>query len=85
MYAVPAAITMDNASRSLGDLRRAIDGGETAVGLEALAHSDSSAVAVVLAALRHARASGKTLRFSGMPASLQSLAKLYGVDGLLVA
>ena len=85
MYSVPAAITMANASKSLADLRRAIDGGETAVGLEALAHSDSSALAVILAAIRYAQGAGKVLRVSGMPASMQSLAKLYGVDGLVPA
>lgn len=83
MYSVPAAITMDNASSSLGDLRRAIDGGETVIGLASLARSDSSALAVLLAAVRHAQGAGKVLRVSGMPAPMQSLAKLYGVDTLL--
>jgi phospholipid transport system transporter-binding protein len=83
MYAVPAAVTMGNASKSLADLRRAIDGGETEVGLQALAHSDSSALAVILAGVRHAQTTGRVLRVSGMPASLQSLARLYGVEGLL--
>ena len=85
MYSVPASITMDNASQNLADLRRVVDGGETVVGLEALAHSDSSGLAVILAAIRYAQGAGKSLRVSGMPASMQSLAKLYGVDGLLSA
>ncbi len=74
---------MDNASKTLADLRRAIDGGETAVGLEALAHSDSSALAVVIEAVRYAQVAGKTLHVGGMPPSMQSLAKLYGIDDLL--
>ena len=85
MYALPAAVTMANASRSLVDLQRAIDGGETEIGLAALAHSDSSAVAVLLAAQRYAGKTGKTLRVTGMPPSLRSLATMYGVDGLIPA
>ena len=85
MYAVPAAVTMDNASKSLADLCRAIDGGETEIGLQALARSDSSGLAVILAAVRHAQGAGRVLRVSGMPASMQSLARLYGVEGLLHA
>ncbi len=76
---------MSNASKSLADLQRAIDGGETAIGLGALARSDSSALAVLLAAVRHAQRGGKALRVTGMPASMGSLAKLYGVEGLVRA
>lgn len=83
MYRVPAAITMATASASLAALRSAIDGDESDIALDATAHSDSSAVAVILAAIRHAQRSGRTLRFSGLPASLHSLAKLYGVEPLI--
>ena len=83
MYAVPAAIVMGNASETLVAMCRAIDGGETGIDLAAAAHSDSSAVAVVLAAKRHGQAMGKAVRFSGLPAAMRSLATLYGVEGLV--
>lgn len=83
MYRIPAPITMANASASLDALVRAIDGGESEVALDALAHSDSSAVAVLLVGLRRAHAAGRTIRFSAAPPSVRSLARLYGVDTLL--
>ncbi len=84
MYSFPAPITMGNASASLADCMRAIDGGETEFALDALGRSDSSAVAVLLAAARHAREKGRSLRWTGMSAAVASLAKLYGVDTLLI-
>ena len=83
MYLQPAAITMVSASASLAGLQRSIDAGESEIDLSAMAHSDSAAVAVLLAALRHAQQAGRSLRFVGAPPSLQSLAKLYGVEGLM--
>ena len=85
MYRFAAPITMGNASASLADCVRAIDGGETDLALDALGRSDSSAVAVLLAAVRHAREKGKALRLTGMPQAVTSLAALYGVDALLTA
>jgi phospholipid transport system transporter-binding protein len=73
-------ITMDNASANLAACIRAIDAGESELGLDALAHSDSSAVAVIIAARRHAGLTGRTLRLTGVPAAVESLAKLYGVE-----
>lgn len=74
---------MGNASASLADCVRAIDGGETELSLDTLGRSDSSAVAVLLAAARHARENGKALRWTGMPEAVTSLAALYGVESLL--
>ncbi|MEO8938615.1 MAG: STAS domain-containing protein [Burkholderiaceae bacterium] len=85
MYSIPGAITMTNASQSLADLCKAVDAGETDIDLGSLAHSDSSALAVVLATIRHGQASGKALHVSAMPPALQSLAKLYGVQDLIDA
>ncbi|MES2634722.1 MAG: STAS domain-containing protein [Pseudomonadota bacterium] len=51
----------------------------------ALAHFDSSAIAVLLECRREALAMGKTLSISGMPARLRELATLYGVAPLLPA
>jgi phospholipid transport system transporter-binding protein len=74
---------MGNASASLAACVKAIDAGESELVLDGLAHSDSSAVAVLLAALRHAEGAGRPFRVSGMPDSVRSLATLYGVEGLM--
>ena len=49
----------------------------------ALQEFDSSAVALLLALARSARARGVELRLSGLPARLRGLAALYGVGDLL--
>ena len=53
-------------------------------GIAAIKAADSSAVAVLLAWKRAARKSGAALAYVNVPASLQSLAALYGVDAFLV-
>jgi phospholipid transport system transporter-binding protein len=53
------------------------------VDLGGLTHADSSALAVVLAVKRRAALEGRTLQVRDVPASLRSLAIVYGVDGLL--
>lgn len=83
MYRFPAPITMGNASASLAACLAAIDGGEADFALDALTHSDSSAVAVLIAATRHAELAGKALRMSNVPESVHALATLYGVEGLM--
>lgn len=45
---------------------------------------DSSAVALLLEWRRHAMRKGKTLEFVNLPANLLSLARLYGVEELIV-
>ena len=83
MHTIPGPITMASASKALADLCRAIDAGETEIAAGALVRSDSSAVAVLLAAIRHGQGKGKVVRVDGLPASLQSLARVYGVEALI--
>jgi len=83
MFRFEAPITMDNASAALAAARHGIDDGEVEFALDALAHSDSSAVAVLIAAKRHAEAAGKTLRYTAIPDAVRSLARLYNVDALI--
>lgn len=45
--------------------------------------ADSSALSVLLGWLRAAKASGRQLRFVGVPANLRALADLYGLDEVL--
>ncbi len=54
------------------------------VDLSELAHGDSSALAVLLALRRRAQAEGhRGLTFPGMPAMLDALARVYGVESLV--
>jgi phospholipid transport system transporter-binding protein len=82
-YRFAAPITMDNAQASLAACVAAIDAGESDFALDGLAHSDSSAVAVLIAARRHAELAGKTMRTAGAPDAVLSLAKLYGVESFV--
>lgn len=51
--------------------------------LSGVTEADSSGVAVLLGWQRAARAGGRSLRVVNAPASLRSLAALYGVDAFL--
>jgi phospholipid transport system transporter-binding protein len=53
------------------------------VDFSGMRHADSAALAIVIALKRRAAAEGRALSATGLPASLHSLAVVYGVDGLL--
>jgi phospholipid transport system transporter-binding protein len=55
------------------------------IDLERIEVVDSAGVALLLAWKRRAESEGKPLAFAHLPASLASLAQLYGVEELLVA
>jgi phospholipid transport system transporter-binding protein len=55
------------------------------VDFSGLAHADSSALAVLLALKRRAAAEHAPLQFVAMPAVLQSLARVYGIEAVLAA
>lgn len=55
------------------------------VNLAGLLQADSAALAVLLALKRRAAAEGRTLVFTAMPATLDSLARVYGIDDLLAS
>jgi phospholipid transport system transporter-binding protein len=59
--------------------------GVTTVDLGEVKELDSSLLAAVLAWMRAVRAQGGELRIANIPASLATIAKLYGVDDLLPA
>lgn len=83
MAFAPQSLTMSDANSALTQGCAAILAGETQIDLSQLTGADSSAVAALLAWQRAAQNAGKTIAFLGASASLQSLAKLYGVDDLL--
>jgi phospholipid transport system transporter-binding protein len=78
-------LTVQNAKAALDQGVAAIKAGQTVFDLGTVQTVDSSAVAVLLAWKRSARKGGKALSYINLPASLQSLAALYGVDEFLVA
>lgn len=77
-------LTVINAKAALDQGLAAIQAGQTVFDLGTVKTADSSAVAVLLAWKRAARKAGVALSYVNLPASLQSLAALYGVDAFLV-
>jgi phospholipid transport system transporter-binding protein len=53
------------------------------VDFSALTRADSAALAVMIALKRRAAAQGSALSIDGVPASLRSLAVVYGVENLI--
>jgi phospholipid transport system transporter-binding protein len=77
-------LNVQTAKAVLGQGIAAIKAGQTVIDLAAVKVADSSAVAVLLAWKRAARSAGTALSYANVPAGLQSLAALYGVDDFLV-
>ena len=88
MLLLPATLTSREARVSLQMLRQALqsEGGDGPVIVEAasLQHLDSSAIAVLLEVERLAAAWGRAFVVRGVPAKLAALAKLYGIEQLLL-
>lgn len=63
--------------------REQIEAGVATVDLSEVSELDSSALAMLLAWLREARARGRELAFVALPAGLVTIARLYGVADLL--
>ena len=78
------SLTVANAKAALEQGIAAIKAGQTVFDLGTVQMADSSAVAVLLAWKRAARKAGAALSYMNLPAGLQSLAALYGVDEFLV-
>lgn len=88
MLLLPATLTVSEARDTLRMLKQALqaEGSETAVVVDAgpLQHFDSAALAVLLEIDRLAAAWGRPFAVRSAPAKLAALAKLYGVDALLL-
>ncbi len=81
----PTSLTMQDAQTSLPAGLDAIAGGAAEIDLSRLERFDSAAMAALLAWRRAAEAAGVSLRITGAPSGVQSLANLYGVAELLQA
>jgi phospholipid transport system transporter-binding protein len=88
MLLLPATLTAREARDTLRMLTQALqkEGAEAAVLVDAgsLQHFDSAALAVLLELDRLAAAWGRQFSIRLAPAKLAALAKLYGVDALLL-
>ncbi len=86
MLLLPARLTAIEARDTLRLLTQAIKGQTEGVVVDAssLAQFDSSALSVLLECQRQAQAWGKTFSLRDSPPKLTALAKLYGVDVLLM-
>ncbi|TMH85999.1 MAG: STAS domain-containing protein [Betaproteobacteria bacterium] len=80
---VSGPVTLANVTRLLEEGRRHLEEGVQSVDLGEVTEMDSSLLALVLAWLRDAKARGQQVSFTNLPASLQTIARLYGVEGLL--
>jgi len=77
------SITNANAGELLVAGSAAIAGGDLDFDLGRVTEVDTAAIALLLEWQRQAIARGGRLRLAGVPADVTSLARLYGVDGLL--
>lgn len=87
MLSLPGRITLHDAAaarQALASALQAERGPTLRLDAAPLQRFDSSAIAVLLDLRRQARESGRSLELVGLPRDLLELARLYGVDGLLV-
>ena len=88
MLLLPATVTAKEANDTRRLLTQALKGEQgDAVVVDAsnLQHFDSAALAVLLECQRAADASGKSFALRHVPPKLAALARLYGIDTVLVA
>jgi phospholipid transport system transporter-binding protein len=77
------ALTFENASAALEQGCAALAAGETVFDLGGVKAADSSALALMLAWQRRAQKQGRVLGFVNVPANVEALARVCGVEGLL--
>jgi phospholipid transport system transporter-binding protein len=80
---VSGPVTLENVVRVLEEGRQHIQEGVRSVDLGEVTEMDSALLAMLLAWLRDARAHKRELTIANPPESLQTIARLYGVDQLL--
>ena len=80
---VSGPVTLNNVAGILEEGRRHIEEGVRSVDLGEITEMDSSLLALMLAWMRDAASRGGELAFVNLPESLQTIARLYGVEGLL--
>ena len=81
--ALSGPVTLANVAALLDEGRKHLAEGVRTVDLAEVTELDSALLALLLAWLREAKASERTLTFANLPESLRTIARLYGVDRLL--
>ncbi len=87
MLLLPATVTNREARDTLRMLAQALQkepGSDLVINAAGLQQFDTAALAVLLECRRLAQAWGKRFAVRDAPAKLAALARLYGVDGLLL-
>ena len=87
MLLLPATVTAKEANdtrRLLTQALKSAPGDAVLIDAANLQHFDSAALAVLLECQRAADAAGKTFAVQHVPAKLAALARLYGIDALLM-
>ena len=77
------ALTLDGAASIFAASKETPLPANGIVDFTGLLHADSAALAIIIALKRRAAGEGRTLSATGLPASLRSLAVVYGVENLL--
>jgi phospholipid transport system transporter-binding protein len=80
---VSGPVTLSNVAAIVEEGRRHLEEGVRTVDLGDVTELDSSLIAAMLAWLRDAKARERELSFANLPDSVRTLARLYGVDGLI--
>jgi len=78
-------VKLGNVAQLLEEGRLHLAEGVATVDLSEVTELDSSALALLLAWLREAKAAGRALAFANLPEALRTIARLYGVEDLLPA
>ena len=78
-------VTLANVATVLREGVQEIRDGARTVDLGGVTELDSSLLAMLLAWLREAKQHDAEVAFSNLPQGLETIARLYGVDGLLPA
>ncbi len=83
VFVFPGKLTHREAMAERERLIRAVAEGATRIDMRALTSFDSTALAVMLAALRAQDGSVRRVSFEGVPGKLRDLARLYGLQEVL--
>jgi len=82
---IAGAITVDSAGKLLYLLKLHLAGKIRELDFSRVETVDSSILGLIFSCLRDAQGQGRTLSLTGLPASVMTLADLYGVSSLFQA